>query len=430
MDPSLGPMNGAEEYDPTAPAVSADYVSLDGHMGAPSQGDTTHASDAAHELQQSAADMTPRHDGLSGDGPMGEGGARNGRPSVVCYRCGGRGHMAVDCRPNPHSSPDVQHECYKCKGKGHFARECPTLKYEKCFLCGRFGHHGMDCRERNLGARGGPPRDNYMDRGATGNYGSRYGPGPNVGRDYGPSYSNPYQEDRFRGPEPRGYREPFGQSAYNTDHRRDAPRQGMGAMPNQGPSYYSDNGSYPSYSGPDNSYGGPQDSYRPSYEGGYDDYPGPAASSGGFPPRQYNSFENRGGLRDYDRDRDRERERDRERDRFDARPGGMGSDMYGSRGPVCYKCQQPGHIAKDCMNAAAPGPRPVAERCFRCGDPNHISRFCTANGVSSDGRDSCFKCGGTGHKSRDCSGPDNRVCYICRKPGHVSTNCTERGYPN
>lgn len=53
--------------------------------------------------------------------------ADEGRPpEVLCYQCGGRGHLARECPSRLRGSKrtDSPGRCFRCQGKGHFAREC------------------------------------------------------------------------------------------------------------------------------------------------------------------------------------------------------------------------------------------------------------------------------------------------------------------
>ncbi|KAK4333549.1 hypothetical protein RTBOTA2_002293 [Rhodotorula toruloides] len=69
------------------------------------------------------------------------------------------------------------------------------------------------------------------------------------------------------------------------------------------------------------------------------------------------------------------------------------------------QCGQPGHISRECSNAAAP------KKCYNCGDSGHISRECPQNPNAGaggfGGQGAGFGgagagCGETGHISRDC----------------------------
>lgn len=77
--------------------------------------------------------------------------------------------------------------------------------------------------------------------------------------------------------------------------------------------------------------------------------------------------------------------------------------------PVCYNCNQTGHISRDCT-------QPRAEKsCYKCGETGHISRDCTQSNARGGG-------GGGG------GGGSSSECYKCGKVGHISRNCPDGGY--
>lgn len=55
-------------------------------------------------------------------------------------------------------------------------------------------------------------------------------------------------------------------------------------------------------------------------------------------------------------------------------------------GTVCFECNQPNHLARDCLlrrrtNAAARGGRRGEVRCYRCGIQGHIASSCSGKGT-------------------------------------------------
>jgi len=70
-----------------------------------------------------------------------------------CFRCGGNGHLKIECI----SATNSNFTCFKCTGKGHYARDCPNLRGDICYVCGMLGHHGLDCPQ-NLKRKGPPSR--------------------------------------------------------------------------------------------------------------------------------------------------------------------------------------------------------------------------------------------------------------------------------
>ena len=72
-----------------------------------------------------------------------------------------------------------------------------------------------------------------------------------------------------------------------------------------------------------------------------------------------------------------------------------------------YKCNKPGHIARDCEGEAS---------CRNCGQPGHFANECTNPPL-------CRNCGQSGHIAREC--PNEAICRKCGKPGHIARECKE-----
>ena len=117
---------------------------------------------------------------------------------------------------------------------------------------------------------------------------------------------------------------------------------------------------------------------------------------------------------------------------------------------------QPGHIARECQNAAGPGKH--IDPCYKCGETGHIAKDCPKYG-KDQAILTCFKCGRTGHQgnwilfssllpfaclfvsvlwshvfttfflfltffsAKDCTGPELRECYLCKNRGHLAKDC-------
>ncbi|BGP22006.1 hypothetical protein JCM10295v2_000883 [Rhodotorula toruloides] len=75
------------------------------------------------------------------------------------------------------------------------------------------------------------------------------------------------------------------------------------------------------------------------------------------------------------------------------------------------QCGQPGHISRECPNAAAP------KKCYNCGDSGHISRECPSNPNAG--------AGGFGGQGAGFGGAGAGVCYRCGQPGHISRACPQ-----
>lgn len=145
--------------------------------------------------------------------------------------------------------------------------------------------------------------------------------------------------------------------------------------------------------------------------------------------------------------------------------------MSSRGGSVCYKCNKPGHFARECTDSddgtgggrgrysggrgsygggnsfrgrgsyggrggfnGGSYDRPSG-RCYRCNQLGHIARDCTYDINQSV----CYNCNKSGHVRRDCTEPrsDNfsngfrggrggsGTCYRCSQPGHFARDCPE-----
>lgn len=84
---------------------------------------------------------------------------------------------------------------------------------------------------------------------------------------------------------------------------------------------------------------------------------------------------------------------------------------------VCYNCNETGHSKRNCPEISAK--KNFDMECYHCKETGHLSRDCT-----KDGGVACYNCGSNGHLSRNCTQSADRLCYNCKKPGHLSKDCT------
>ncbi len=89
---------------------------------------------------------------------------------------------------------------------------------------------------------------------------------------------------------------------------------------------------------------------------------------------------------------------------------------------VCYKCRNPGHFARECIEAAGGVDHP--QRSERS-DRNHGEQ---RSGGGRGGHRSgppvrCYRCNRNGHIARDCRESADR-CYKCNNSGHLAKDCS------
>ncbi|VAH91002.1 unnamed protein product [Triticum turgidum subsp. durum] len=99
-----------------------------------------------------------------------------------------------------------------------------------------------------------------------------------------------------------------------------------------------------------------------------------------------------------------------------------GPDGSFVQGGACFKCGEPGHMARDCFNGGGGGGGGGyggggGGNCYNCGEPGHIARDCPTS--------SGFGGGGGGRFGGGGGGGGDRSCYNCGEPGHISRDCTK-----
>lgn len=95
----------------------------------------------------------------------------------------------------------------------------------------------------------------------------------------------------------------------------------------------------------------------------------------------------------------------------------------------CFKCDQEGHIARNCPSekatqapqesrggAAREGAGKGEPHCYNCKQTGHLANACTA-----PRRNACFSCGEEGHYAGACP---NIKCRNCGRRGHTAARCT------
>ncbi|KAG8184220.1 hypothetical protein JTE90_013197 [Oedothorax gibbosus] len=112
-----------------------------------------------------------------------------------------------------------------------------------------------------------------------------------------------------------------------------------------------------------------------------------------------------------------------------------GGGRSGGGGGACYKCNEEGHMARDCPTGGSGGGGGGGRACFKCNEEGHMARDCPnsqGGGGGRSGGGACYKCNEEGHISRDCpngggGGGGGRACYKCNEEGHMARDCPTGG---
>ncbi|CDW91618.1 transcription elongation factor spt6 [Stylonychia lemnae] len=92
---------------------------------------------------------------------------------------------------------------------------------------------------------------------------------------------------------------------------------------------------------------------------------------------------------------------------------GRGNGGSGGGGSQCFKCQQTGHMARDCPNPDTRNQGRSRGGCFKCNEEGHMARDCP----NADQRDDNRGAGRGRGRGR------GRECHKCQQEGHFAREC-------